>query len=61
MRFWMGTSYELTLLFYNCLSDLGFEKFKPLVEKYALLKNISYSLLIDKHGEAGLYDRSAFE
>jgi len=55
------SSYELTLLFYNCLSDLGFEKFKPLVEKYALLKNISYSLLIDKHGEAGLYDRSAFE
>ncbi len=55
------SSYELTLLFYNCLSNLGYAKFKPLVEKYALLKNISYPLLIDNHGQANLYERSAFE
>lgn len=34
------SDYELLLLFYNCLSDNGIEKFKPLVETYALLKNL---------------------
>lgn len=34
------SSAELLLLFYNCLSPLGRDKFKPLVEKYALLKTI---------------------
>lgn len=32
------SSAELELLFYNCLSGLGHEKFKPLVEEFALLK-----------------------
>ena len=31
---------ELIMVYYNCLSEYGFEKFKPLVEKYHLLKNI---------------------
>lgn len=31
---------ELTLLFWNCLSQWGREKFKPLVERYALLKTL---------------------
>lgn len=34
------SDYELLLLFYNCLSENGIEKFKPLVEEYALLKNL---------------------
>lgn len=34
------SSAELTLIFYNCLSDLGSEKFKPLVEEFALLKTM---------------------
>ncbi len=34
------SDYELLLLFYNCLSDNGVEKFKPLVEEYAILKNL---------------------
>jgi len=34
------SSNELRLLFYNCLSIYGNEKFKPLIEKYALLKNM---------------------
>lgn len=31
---------ELTLIFYNCLSRWGYEKFKPLVEEFSLLKTI---------------------
>jgi Putative phage abortive infection protein len=34
------SSAELQLLFYNCLSTWGSEKFKPLVEEFALLKTI---------------------
>ncbi len=40
------SSYEQVLLFYNCLSALGAEKFKPLVEEYALLKHIPRELLV---------------
>jgi len=43
------SSNELSLLFYNCLSDLGREKFKPLVEKYALLKTVPRETLIRPH------------
>lgn len=38
---------ELGLLFYNCLSPLGNEKFKPMVEKYALLKNMPTGTLLN--------------
>lgn len=34
------SDYELLLLFYNCLSDNGTDKFKPLVEEYVILKNL---------------------
>ena len=34
------SDYELLLLFYNCLSDNGIEKFKPIIEEYAILKNM---------------------
>jgi hypothetical protein len=41
---------ELALLFYNCVSPLGREKFKPLVERYALLKNMPLrTLLLQEH------------
>jgi Putative phage abortive infection protein len=50
---------EVYLLFYNCLSKLGAEKFKPLVEKYALLKMIQSEILFDKsHNE--FYASKAF-
>lgn len=39
------SSYELFFLFYNCLSEMGKEKFKRLVEEYALLKNLPDSLI----------------
>jgi hypothetical protein len=37
---------ELALLFYNCLSNYGREKFKPFVERYSLLKNLDERLLL---------------
>ena len=39
------SDYELIILFYNCLSENGCEKFKPLVETYAIFKNIRRDLL----------------
>ena len=40
------SSYELGLLFYNCLSERG-AKFKEFVEDYALLEDVSSTELID--------------
>jgi len=42
------SSYEQILIFYNCLHENGNEKFKPLIEKYALFKNIDSSLLVNQ-------------
>ena len=39
------SQYELVLLFYNCLSPNGIEKFKGLVEDFALLNNLRVNLL----------------
>ncbi|HEU0055193.1 MAG TPA: putative phage abortive infection protein [Longimicrobium sp.] len=53
------SSYELACLFYNCLSAEGSEKFKPLIEKYTLLKNLAHELLLhEKH--ASHYSLGAF-
>lgn len=53
------SSFELALLFYNCLGDIGREKFKPLVEEFVLLKNMPDGILIDSsHKE--FYDERAF-
>jgi hypothetical protein len=51
--------YELVWLFYNCLSEYGQDKFKPLVEKYALLKNLRPELLINKD-DIKEYNQTAF-
>ena len=51
--------YELLWLFYNSLSEYGNEKFKPLVEKYALLKNLRIDLLVDKD-DKNKYNSNAF-
>lgn len=42
------SQYELAMLFYNCASELGEEKFKPLVEEYGLLKNFNTDDLRDE-------------
>lgn len=39
------SDYELVWIFYNGLSIFGCEKFKPLIEKYSLLKNLRVELL----------------
>ena len=51
---------ELALLFYNCLSDKGREKFKPLIEEFAFLNEMDDKMLLaDEH--KGFYDRAAFD
>ena len=54
------SSFELALLFYNSLSDMGREKFKPLIEKYSLLKTVPKKALIHAPDEFPLYELSAF-
>lgn len=36
--------YELVMLFYNCLSEVGNEKFKGYIEKYSVLNNLRHDL-----------------
>lgn len=54
------SDYELLLLFYNCLSDNGVEKFKPLVEEYAILKNLPQEDIL-KSEWINDYEKSAFK
>ncbi|MDD2983737.1 MAG: putative phage abortive infection protein [Crocinitomicaceae bacterium] len=43
------SAYELVLLLYNCLvEDLGYPKFKYLVDKYDMLQNMNGKLLLDQ-------------
>lgn len=53
------SSYELLLLCYNCLSELGREKFKPLIEEFALLKTVPLKELLH-HEHIHNYHPSAF-
>lgn len=39
------SSQELLLLFYNCQTHLGSEKFYPLIERYALFKTLPFDKL----------------
>ena len=53
------SSDELFLLFYNCLSEVGVRKFKPLVEEFAMLQHVpKESLILPEHTD--LYDPLAF-
>lgn len=52
------SSDELKLIFYNCLSTWGIEKFKPLIEEFALLKAIPVDGILDKFLEQ--YSPNAF-
>jgi hypothetical protein len=51
---------ELLLLFYNCISEKGNEKFKPLIEKYTLLKTMPKNEIIDKEKHISLYNNTAY-
>ncbi len=54
------SSYELLMLFYNCLSSYGNQKFKPLIEKYALLKNMPMDQVLNSD-QLSLYKKTAYE
>ncbi|MGA2624771.1 MAG: putative phage abortive infection protein [Bacteroidota bacterium] len=50
------SSHELLLIFYNCLSTRGINKFKPLTEKYALFEHMPKP----KDDHKNLYNATAF-
>lgn len=54
------SSFELSLLFYNSLSDLGLKKFKPLIEEYSLLKTVPLRTLINQSEHLPLYASGAY-
>lgn len=54
------SSQELLLLFYNCASSLGNEKFKPLVEEYALLKTLPCEHLFAPEAHPSIYSEGAY-
>ncbi len=54
------SDYELLWIFYNCLSENGEEKFRPLVERYAIFKNLPVSKLANPlHNN--FYNESVFK
>ncbi len=54
------SQYELIMLFYNCLSSNGKERFKPLIETYAIFNNIRVELLA-KQEHKDLYEEKAYQ
>jgi hypothetical protein len=54
------SQHELVVVFYNCLSQYGRDKFKPLAEKYSLFKHVNDEyLMMPEH--RGLYKEGAFK
>ena len=51
--------YELVWLYYDGLSEYGHDKLKPLIERYAMLKNLRVDLLVDGI-DVGKYADSAY-
>lgn len=54
------STYEVQLLFYNALSEMGREKFKPLIERYALLKAFDLTQLAHPDHQS-FYSGDAFK
>lgn len=54
------SSYELSLLFYNCLWSVGRKKFKALIERYELLENMNINLLLNPKDQLPLYEKKAY-
>jgi hypothetical protein len=54
------SAFEHLMLFYNCVSTLGIQKFKPLVEEFELLENLPEELLLHSVLHRGLYDKDAY-
>jgi hypothetical protein len=55
------STYELTMIFYNCISHKGREHFKPLVNEYGLLKAMPQALIVDRELLMAHYEASAFQ
>lgn len=61
------SSYEVLLLFYNCIWSVGKKHFKQLVEEYHLLEHINKDgihqirSLDDKQLQINLYQKSAYQ
>ncbi len=53
------SSFELALLFYNALHPVG-EKFKPLIEAYALFENMRLEQLFNAREHVPLYAETAY-
>jgi hypothetical protein len=53
------SNHELAVLYYNCLSHLGNQKFKPLAEEYRLFKNLPIELLL-RPDHFSLYEPEAW-
>lgn len=53
------SSHEQVLLFYNCLHGNGVQKFKPLIERYCIFKNIDRELIFNSE-HLKEYSNSAF-
>lgn len=53
------SDYELVMLFYNCLTTNGREKFKPLIEKYTIFNNLRTELLANNQ-DVNAYSAVAF-
>jgi len=54
------SGYEHLMLFYNCISEYGYAKFKPIVEEFALLENMPKDQLISRSLHVGFYAPSAY-
>lgn len=54
------SGYEHLMLFYNCLSEYGYQRFKPLIEEFALLENMPQSQLIAPELHIKLYQSAAY-
>lgn len=54
------SQYELVVLFYNCLSSQGVEKFKPLIQNFAVMNNLRKELLAKAEDEY-LYESIAYQ
>ena len=57
----MLSRYELVWIYYNGLSEYGEEKLKPLLERYAMLKNLREDLLSSNNDGFGEYKESAYK
>lgn len=55
------SSNELLLLFYNCLSDYGNEKFAPYIKTYDFLDNIPKGKLIHSSHLPALYEMRGYD